>query len=103
VPDEAVQGPIEPKNFSEHWYASLRALDLRQRGLYSTKDTFISIALACGRDAVLGFLVKQTGVALETLRQHYASWMPKSDGRRAWAALDPTLANRRRRLKVVGE
>jgi integrase len=96
-------GPIEPKNFSEHWYACLRALGIRQRGLYCCKDTFVSIALACGRDDVLGFLVNQTGVALQTLRQHYAAWLPKSDGRRVWAALDPSLANRRRPLKVVGE
>jgi hypothetical protein len=50
---------------------------------------------------VLGFLVKQTGVGLTTLRQHYAAWLPKSDGRRLWEALDPNLSNRRRRLRAV--
>jgi hypothetical protein len=77
-------------------------VNLRQRGLYATKDTFVSTALACGRDDVLGFLVKQTGVGLTTLRQHYAAWLPKSDGRRLWEALDPKLSNRRRRLRAVG-
>src|SRR5262249_46448049 len=34
--------PIEPKTFSAHWYDCLRALGMRQRGLYATKDTFVT-------------------------------------------------------------
>jgi hypothetical protein len=36
--------PIEPKAFTRHWYACLRALGIRQRGLYCTKDTFVTTA-----------------------------------------------------------
>jgi len=97
-----IGGPIEPRHFSEHWYDCFRSLELRQRGLYSTKDTFVTIALGTGRDDVIGWLVKQTGVALETLRRHYAGWLPKSNVRDMWAALDPSVTGRRRRLKVVG-
>jgi integrase len=94
-------GPIEPKNFSEHWYDCLRALGLRQRGLYATKDTAVSLALATGRDDMMLWLVQQTGVAIETLRRHYAKWIPKPD-RGVWARLDPTVAEPKpKRLTVV--
>jgi hypothetical protein len=43
-------GPIEPKTFSPHWYDCLRALGLRVRGLYCTKDTYVSRALRTVRD-----------------------------------------------------
>jgi hypothetical protein len=35
-------GPLAP------WYRCLRALGLRQRGLYCTKDTFVTPALHAG-------------------------------------------------------
>jgi hypothetical protein len=31
--------PTEPKTFSRHWYDCLRALGIRQRGLYCSKGT----------------------------------------------------------------
>jgi integrase len=40
--------PIEPKTFSRHWYDCLRAPGIRQRGLYATKDTFVTTALEAG-------------------------------------------------------
>jgi hypothetical protein len=40
--------PIEPKTFSAHWYGCLRALGIRQHGLYATKDTFVRTALEAG-------------------------------------------------------
>jgi len=68
--------PIEPKSFSEHWYRCLRALPLRVRGLYTTKDTFVSLALP-----VMGaeWVEAQTGVAYATLKRHYAKWTPRQD------------------------
>ena len=32
-------GPLEPNSFLKPWYACLRALGIRQRGLYAMKDT----------------------------------------------------------------
>jgi len=69
-------GPIEPKSFSEHWYRCLRALGLRVRGLYTTKDTFVSLTLPV-KGAV--WVEAQTGVAYATLKRHYAKWVPRRD------------------------
>jgi integrase len=66
--------PIEPKTFSRHWYDALRACGVRQRGLYCTKDTFVSFALKAG--VRIAWLEQQTGVAYATLRKHYGEWMP---------------------------
>ena len=66
--------PIEPKTFSEHWYRALRSLGLRVRGLYTTKDTHVSYALQMVGDTE--WVVKQTGVRYDTLKKHYAKWMP---------------------------
>jgi integrase len=69
--------PIEPKTFSAHWYRCLRALGIRQRGLYCTKDTFITMALQLG--ANIAWLESHTGVAYATLRKHYGRWLPSGD------------------------
>jgi len=37
---------IEPKTFSAHWHDGLRACGIRQRGLYTTKDTNVTTALS---------------------------------------------------------
>jgi integrase len=66
--------PIEPKTFSDRWYATLRALGVRVRGIYCMKDTCISLALMAGVNA--HWLEKQTGVRLETLKRHYWKWLP---------------------------
>jgi hypothetical protein len=83
--------PIEPNSLLPHWYAAQRALGLRMRGLYSTKDTFVTTALDAG--VKIAWLETQTGVNYLTLRRHYGKWMP-SDGERElerFAPLDPTL------------
>jgi hypothetical protein len=59
--------PIEPKAFSERWYECLRALGLRQRGLLRHECTFVTLTLATAREDVMLWVVKQTGVAYETL------------------------------------
>jgi hypothetical protein len=33
------------RTFSDHWYAALRVLKIRVRGIYSMKDTFVTTAL----------------------------------------------------------
>jgi len=66
--------PIEPKVFSTHWYHCLRALGIRMRGLYCTKDTFCSLAVT--RVVNPSWLEQQTGVAWATLKKHYAKYIP---------------------------
>jgi hypothetical protein len=83
--------PIEANSLLPHWYLAQRALGLRVRGLYSTKDTFVTTALDAG--VKIAWLETQTGVNYLTLRRHYGKWMP-SDGERElerFAALAPTL------------
>jgi integrase len=41
---------LEPRAFLPHWYACLRALGIRPRGIYSCKDTYISTVLPLNRD-----------------------------------------------------
>jgi hypothetical protein len=83
--------PIEPKSFSAHWYRCLRGLGIRQRGLYCTKDTFVTTSLAAG--VKIAWLEEQTGVTYETLRKHYGKWKPTDQGGelRLFADLDPSL------------
>ena len=65
--------PIEPKTFSAHWYACLRALGIRTRGLYQTKHTFVSLALTAGVN--VHWLEGQVGVSYLVLRKHYGRYM----------------------------
>jgi integrase len=83
--------PIEPNAFLRHWYDCLRGLGIRQRGLYATKDTFVTNALSIG--ARIAWLEAQTGVNYATLRRHYGQWMPSEDRTelQRFAALDPAL------------
>jgi integrase len=83
--------PIEPNSLLQHWYACQRALGIRVRGLYCTKDTFVTTSLNAG--VKIAWLEQQTGVAYATLRRHYGKWMP-SEGEselRRFAAVDPGL------------
>src|SRR6185436_7685843 len=41
--------------------------------IYTTKDTYVSLAMSRGVD--VAWLQEQTGVAYETLRRHYGKWM----------------------------
>jgi hypothetical protein len=84
-------GPIEPNSFLPHWYAAQRACGIRVRGLYSTKDTFVTTALAAG--VKIAWLEEQTGVAYATLKRHYGTWMPLDEAGelRRFAALEPGL------------
>jgi integrase len=83
--------PLEPQAFCCHWYDCLRALGIRQRGLYCTKDTFVTTALDLG--VRIAWLEQQTGVSYATLRRHYGKWMPaQADSElRRFAEADPGL------------
>ena len=60
---------------SRYWYRCLRALGIRVRGIYTTKDTFVTTALRSG--VKIAWLEQQTGVAYATLKRHYGKWMPR--------------------------
>jgi integrase len=83
--------PIDPRHFP-YWYDCLRALGIRQRGLYSTKDSYISSALTAGVNPT--WLEEQTGVRYETMRRHYGRWLVGHDAEelRKLANLAPALA-----------
>src|SRR5262245_20132687 len=84
--------PIEPKAFaSRYWYRCLRALGLRVRGIYATKDTFVTTALQVG--VKVAWLEAQTGVAYATLKRHYGKWItPEGQSElERFAPLAPTL------------
>ena len=84
--------PIEPKAFaSRYWYRCLRALQLRIRGIYATKDTIVTTALQVG--VKVAWLEAQIGVAYPTLKRHYGKWItPEGESEFArFAALAPTL------------
>jgi integrase len=66
--------PVEPNSLLPHWYRCLRALGIRQRGLYCMKDTFVTTALSVG--VKIPWLEQQTGVRYDTLRRHYGKWVP---------------------------
>ena len=68
-------GPVDPNAFTDHWYGCLRALGIRVRGLYTTKDTFVSLAMTCNANPA--WLEQQTGVAWATLKKHYGRYMPR--------------------------
>lgn len=84
-------GPIEPNALLPHWYAAQRACGIRVRGLYSTKDTFVSTALEAG--VTIAWLEQQTGVVYATLRRHYGTWFPSDPDRelRRFAEVAPGL------------
>lgn len=94
---------LEPKAFSTHWYRCLRALGIRVRGLYATKDTFISLALSAG--VKIPWLEAQTGVRYETLRRHYGKWLRSGGGDQLekLARLAPSLAPKNRRRAQVSD
>lgn len=84
--------PIEPNSFLLPWYRCLRALGIRQRGLYAMKDSYVSAALTAGVNTA--WLEAQTGVRYETLRRHYGQYVRTegADQLAKLARLAPSLA-----------
>jgi integrase len=83
--------PLDQQAFTRHWYECLRSLGIRQRGIYCTKDTFVSTSLAAGVN--IRWLEQQTGENYETLKKHYSRWMPLEVGSelRRFASVEPAL------------
>jgi integrase len=90
--------PIDAANFYDFFRDAQRALSASPlRDLYSTKDTYISVALTNG--VSLTWLSEQTGVAAATILKHYGRFlhstraddieMSKIEGRRRrnWAQI----------------
>jgi len=76
---ENVRGaPIEPVNFYDLFRHAQRALGISPpRDLYSTKDTYLSLALTNG--VSLTWLSEQTGVAVATILKHYGQFVHSSE------------------------
>ena len=94
--------PIEPKTFSANWHGGLRACGIRQRGLYCTKDTYVTTALS-DAGVTPAWIEQQTGVAYTTLRKHYGKILPShvTSQLERFAAVAPNLFQRRRASESV--
>jgi integrase len=69
--------PVEPANFYDLFRDAQRALEISPlHDLYSTKDTYISLALTNG--VSLTWLSEQTGVAVATILKHYGRFVHSS-------------------------
>jgi integrase len=70
-------GPIDAANFYDLFRDAQRALSISPlRDLYSTKDTYMSVALTNG--VSLSWLSEQTGVAVTTILKHYGRFLHSS-------------------------
>jgi hypothetical protein len=90
---ENVRGqPIEPANFYDLFRDAQRALGITPlRDLYSTKDTYISLALTSG--VSLTWLSEQTGVAVATILKHYGrSCTPPKPTLSSWQKLQERMS-----------
>lgn len=77
-PDDAVFVAGKVPMLREHiaprlWPRCLDELGITYRGLYATKDTFVSLQLVAGSPPA--WIEDQTGVDWSTLRRHYGRWM----------------------------
>jgi len=73
-------GPIDASNFAELFRRAQRALGIRLRKFYSTKHTYVSLALTLGVNVT--WLSEQTGVAVTTLLKHYGKFIHTPDADR---------------------
>jgi len=88
-----IGNPVEPKAFERHWHAGLRILGIRPRGLYCTKDTFVTNALRVG--AKIAWLEQQTGV-------NYLRPRSASTARSAGAGSPDTGTKKRSKISDLG-
>jgi hypothetical protein len=73
---------ITPKTFWGTWKRCLQDCRIRHRGIYALKDTFVTHTLAMAEESgaverLTAWLVRQTGVRLDTLKRHYERWWPR--------------------------
>jgi hypothetical protein len=65
--------PIDQRSFYKIFCSAQRAIGIRIRDLYATKDTYVSRTLT--RAVNLEWLSDQTGVSDATLRRHYRKFI----------------------------
>lgn len=94
---------IEQHNFARaDWATAQRRLKLRAHGLYSTRDTFLSIGVSRGLNPQ--FLAEFCGTSARMIGRHYARFLPSAgpDQSQALAAMTaPVTVTTRRRLSTV--
>src|SRR5262245_55842521 len=74
--------PIRNATFWGTWTRCLQDCRIRHRGIYALKDTFVTHTLATAEESgeverLAAWLVRQTGVRLDTLKRHYERWWPR--------------------------
>jgi integrase len=87
---------IRNATFWGTWTRCLQDCRIRHRGIYALKDTFVTHTLATAEESgeverLTAWLVRQTGVRLDTLKRHYERWWPRDRAaiRATYALLDP--------------
>src|SRR5262245_1581784 len=71
--------PLDTDRFVElRWHRALRATGTRSRKFFTTRHTFISIALS--RGCKPKWVAKYCGTSLEMLDKHYGRWMDDDRG-----------------------
>lgn len=88
--------PIEPKAFSTHWYRCLRALGLPVRGLYATKDSYVSLAMSRGVDPVWCKSRPESGSRRSSVTTANGCVVKGATNRRNWPVQAPTVDPRPR-------
>jgi hypothetical protein len=90
---------IRNATFWDIWARCLQDCRIRHRGIYALKDTFVTHTLVAAEESgeverLTAWLVRQTGVRLDTLKQHYERWWPRDPAaiRATYALLDPTVS-----------
>jgi integrase len=90
---------IRNATFWDIWTRCLQDCRIRHRGIYALKDTFVTHTLIAAEETgeverLTAWLVRQTGVRLDTLKQHYARWWPRDPAaiRATYALLDPAVS-----------
>jgi len=90
---------IRNATFWDIWTRCLQDCRIRHRGIYALKDPFVTHTLIAAEESgeverLTAWLVRQTGVRLDTLKQHYARWWPRDPAaiRATYALLDPTVS-----------
>jgi integrase len=89
---------IRNATFWGTWTRCLQDCRIRHRGIYALKDTFVTHTLATAEESgeverLTAWLVRQTGVRLDTLKRHYERWWPRDREaiRATYALLDPAV------------
>lgn len=71
-------GPIHQGHWAKtHWKRCMTALEIRYRRWYSTRHTFISLALTAGAN-LLG-LARYAGTSVQMIEARYGQYMPGDD------------------------